>query len=63
VILLSDIDGFYLTGKNAPEKRIETITDEIEAAATIDLFHKSDSGCHFDRSEERTEQRNLWFCA
>ena len=33
VLLLSDIDGFYLTGKNAPETRIENITDEVEAAA------------------------------
>ena len=33
VILLSDIDGFYLPNNNKPESHIENITDEIEAAA------------------------------
>ncbi len=33
VLLLSDVDGFYLPGKNAPESQIETISNEIEAAA------------------------------
>ncbi len=33
VLLLSDVDGFYLPGKSAPEAFIEAITPEIEAAA------------------------------
>lgn len=33
VLLLSDIDGFYLPGAKAPISRIEQITPEIEAAA------------------------------
>ncbi len=33
VLLLSDVDGFYLPGESAPLKRIERITPEIEAAA------------------------------
>ena len=33
VILLSDIDGFYMSGEKTPTSRIETITSEVEAAA------------------------------
>ena len=33
VLLLSDIDGFYLPGASGPEARITQITAEIEAAA------------------------------
>lgn len=33
VILLSDVDGFYLPGENQPLSRIERISPEIEAAA------------------------------
>jgi glutamate 5-kinase len=33
VLLLSDIDGFYLPGEKQPVARIEAITPEIEAAA------------------------------
>ena len=33
VLLLSDIDGFYLPEKSAPESEIAQITSEIEAAA------------------------------
>lgn len=33
VLLLSDVDGFYLPGKDAPELEIPFITSEIEAAA------------------------------
>lgn len=33
VLLLSDVDGFYLPGQRAPVARIEKITPEIEAAA------------------------------
>ncbi|RYX82118.1 glutamate 5-kinase [bacterium] len=33
VLLLSDVDGFYLPGNSTPEAIIEAITPEIEAAA------------------------------
>ncbi len=33
VILLSDVDGFYLPGQTRPLARVERISDEIEAAA------------------------------
>lgn len=33
LLLLSDVDGFYLPGQNEPVARIEGITPEIEAAA------------------------------
>jgi glutamate 5-kinase len=33
VLLLSDVDGFYLPGKEKPESCIERITSEVEAAA------------------------------
>jgi glutamate 5-kinase len=33
VVLLSDVDGFYMPGANAPLQRVETISPEIEAAA------------------------------
>ncbi|HEX8551888.1 MAG TPA: glutamate 5-kinase [Abditibacteriaceae bacterium] len=33
VLLLSDVDGFYLPGQKKPVARIEKITEEIEAAA------------------------------
>ena len=33
VLLLSDVDGFYLPGAEKPESRIEAITAQIEAAA------------------------------
>ena len=33
VLLLSDVDGFYLPGEKTPESQIETISSEIEAAA------------------------------
>ena len=33
VLLLSDVDGFYLPERSAPEASIETITPDIEAAA------------------------------
>lgn len=33
VVLLSDVDGFYLPGASEPVPRIERITEEIEAAA------------------------------
>jgi glutamate 5-kinase len=33
VLLLSDVDGFYLPGKTAPERFIASISPEIEAAA------------------------------
>ncbi len=33
VVLLSDVDGFYLPGRAAPETEIPEITDEIVAAA------------------------------
>lgn len=33
VLLLSDVDGFYLPGQKKPVPQIESITEEIEAAA------------------------------
>ncbi len=33
VLLLSDVDGFYLPGRDEPEAQIAAITEEIEAAA------------------------------
>ena len=39
VLLLSDVDGFYLPGEEQPIAQITQITDEIEAAAAVRAAH------------------------